>query len=264
MGVAACRPRRPPLAERGHPSAYPARRMTDQPLGKIKPQVYFDERPAERFAKYHDRARNKQPDWVYDVIRMLMALFALVAFRTRAIDSDKVPGSGPLILAPNHASYLDHFFIGIFIRRRLRFMAKSQLFRFPLAFIYSHGGVFPVRRGGRDDDAFVTAERILAQGGTVAMYCEGGRSRTGRLADRAKPGIGRLALETGATVVPVAVHGSHKVRNWRRGRIPKIVVKYGDPLRFEPVRNPTREQRQQASDAIFDEIKALHAELDRR
>lgn len=229
----------------------------------IKPQVYHDERGAERFAKYHARARRRGPDWVYDALRLPMVAFALIFFRARAIDSDNVPASGPLILAPNHASYLDHFFIGIFIRRKLRFMAKSQLFRFPLAFVYSHGGVFPVRRGARDEDAFVTAERILENGGCVAMYCEGGRSRTGRLADRAKPGIGRLALDTGATIVPVAIHGSHKVRNWRRGRFPKIVVKYGDPLRFERLAEPTREQRQLASDAIFDEIRALHSELDR-
>ena len=237
--------------------------MSESELGKMKAQVYHDERGAERFAKYHARARRRGPDWVYDALRLPMVAFALLCFRARAIDSDKVPASGPLILAPNHASYLDHFFIGIFIRRKLRFMAKSQLFRFPLAFVYSHGGVFPVRRGARDDDAFVTAEQILENGGCVAMYCEGGRSRTGQLAERAKPGIGRLALDTGATIVPVAIHGSHKVRNWRRGRFPKIVVKYGDPMRFERLEEPTREQRQQAADAIFDEIKAIYAELDR-
>ena len=67
----------------------------------------------------------------------------------------------------------------------------------------------------------------------MAMYCEGGRSRTGKLADEAKPGIGRLALETGATVVPIAIHGSSKVRNWKRLEFPKVTIQYGDPFRYE-------------------------------
>jgi 1-acyl-sn-glycerol-3-phosphate acyltransferase len=235
--------------------------MSDESLSKMKAQVYFDERGSDRFVKYHERTRRRGPDWVYDLLRLPMTAFALICFRSRAIDSGKVPPSGALILACNHASYLDHFFIGIFIRRKLHFMAKSQLFRFPLAFVYSHGGVFPVRRGGRDDEWFVTARQILDNGGCVAIYPEGGRSRTGRLADRAKPGIGRLAIETGATVVPVGIYGSAYVRNWRRGRFPKITVKYGDPLRYEQAVSPTREQRQLVSDQIFDEVRKLHVSL---
>ena len=103
-----------------------------------------------------------------------------------------------MILAPNHFSYMDHFLMGCYIRRKVRFMAKSQLFKAPMQFIYTHGGVFPVRRGARDEETFITAEAILGKGGALAMYCEGGRSRTGEVADQAKRGIGRLALETGA------------------------------------------------------------------
>ena len=89
---------------------------------------------------------------------------------------------------------MDHFFVAASIRRKVRFMAKSQLFKPPMQWVYTHGGVFPVRRGARDEEAFITADTILDRGGCVAMYCEGGRSRTGKLADEAKPGIGRLAL----------------------------------------------------------------------
>ena len=87
-------------------------------------------------------------------------------------------------------------------------MAKSQLFKPPMQFIYTHGGVFPIRRGHHDEEAFITADTILERGGVIGMYCEGGRSRTGQLSEKAKPGIGRLALESGAPVVPVAIHGS--------------------------------------------------------
>jgi 1-acyl-sn-glycerol-3-phosphate acyltransferase len=186
----------------------------------------------------------------------------LILFRTRSVGADNVPKSGAVILAPNHFSYMDHFFLGLFIRRKLRFMAKSQLFKWPVSWIYKHGGVFPVRRGARDDEAFVTARKILGDGGCVAMYCEGGRSRTGKLAERAKPGIGRLALESGATIVPVAIHGSSHVRNWKRLSFPKITVKYGEPFRYPQVEAATRDQRQATSDAIFDEIKTMYYGMD--
>jgi 1-acyl-sn-glycerol-3-phosphate acyltransferase len=95
------------------------------------------------------------------------------------------------------------------------------------------------------------------------MYCEGGRSRTGKLAERARPGIGRLALESGAPVVPVAILGSYQVRNWKRFEFPKVTIQFGKPFRFERVTSTTREQQQQAADAIFARIGELHAELQR-
>jgi 1-acyl-sn-glycerol-3-phosphate acyltransferase len=141
-------------------------------------------------------------------------------------------------------------------------MAKSQLFTRPMQWIYTHGGVFPVRRGYQDEDAFVTATGILERGGCVAMYCEGGRSRTGELSDKPKRGIGRLALLTGAQVVPVAIHGSSKVRNWKRLHFPKVTVRYGDPIVWDRVEDPSREQQQAVADEILTEIRALYAELD--
>ena len=140
-----------------------------------------------------------------------------------------------MILAPNHASFMDHFFTGAFVRRRVQFMGKSQLFKGFPGWVFSHGGVFPVRRGYQDEEAFITAFKILERGGAVVMYCEGGRSRSGKLADEARPGIGRLALESGAPVVPVAILGSYQVRNWKRLQFPKVTVQYGDPFRFEVV-----------------------------
>ena len=94
------------------------------------------------------------------------------------------------------------------------------------------------------------------------MYCEGGRSRTGRVGDRARPGIGRIALQSGAPVVPIAIHGSVRVRNWKKLQFPKVTVLYGEPIRWERVERPTREQQQQVADAILTEIKALYAQLD--
>jgi 1-acyl-sn-glycerol-3-phosphate acyltransferase len=228
----------------------------------MREQVYEDPRPAAYFARFHDRARTREPDWVYGVVRVLTTLYGVIAFRARAVGSERVPVSGPVILAPNHFSFMDHFFVGMFVRRKVRFMAKSQLFRRPMQFIYSHGGVFPLRRGHRDEEAFLTAKTILAHGGCVVMYCEGGRSRTGQLAERPKPGVGRLALESGAMVIPVAIHGSQRVRNWTRLQFPRVTVHYGEPLRFPRVQNSTRERQQAAADEIFADIKELYAALD--
>jgi 1-acyl-sn-glycerol-3-phosphate acyltransferase len=158
---------------------------------------------------------------------------------------------------------MDHFFAGAFIRRRVQFMGKSQLFKGIGAWVFSHGGVFPVRRGLQDEEAFITSFRILARGGAIVMYCEGGRSRTGKIADDARPGIGRLALEAGVPVVPVAILGSYQVRNWKRLQFPKVTVQYGEPFKFEVVQHSTREQQQVAADYILGRVRELHGELAR-
>jgi 1-acyl-sn-glycerol-3-phosphate acyltransferase len=234
--------------------------MSQPELVELKDSVYKDPRPAEHFARFHTRTRTKRPNLVYDVVRILMSLLAWVFFRARGFRPEKEPGAGAVILAPNHFSFLDHFFLGVSLRRKVQFMAKSQLFKPPLQFVYTHGGVFPVRRGFADDEAFVTAVSVLDRGGVVAMYAEGGRSRTGELSQKPRRGIGRLALLSGAPIVPVAIHGSSHVRNWKRLQFPKVRVLYGEPLAYERVEAPTRDQEQAAADAIFAEVRKLYDE----
>ena len=228
-------------------------------LSAMRDQVYHDPRPKEYFDRFHERARRRGPSGVYDAVRVVSSLYAWSLLRARAGGAQNVPETGAAILAPNHFSYMDHFLIGLFIRRKVRFMGKSQLFSRGIQWIYMQGGVFPVRRGARDEETFITAETILARGGVVAMYPEGGRSRTGSLAEQARPGIGRLALESGAPVVPIAILGSSKIRNWKRLRFPRVRVHYGEPLRFETEPEPTRERQQQIADEIFAQIRALYA-----
>jgi 1-acyl-sn-glycerol-3-phosphate acyltransferase len=228
---------------------------------ELKPQIYKDPRPKEYFDQFHARVRHHEPEAVYEVVRALTVLNALITFRARGFGTENVP-NGPVILAPNHASFMDHFFTGAFIRRRVQFMGKSQLFgRTPLSWIYSHGGVFPVRRGHQDEEAFISAFEILKRGGAVVMYCEGGRSRNGQLADAARPGIGRLALESGAPVVPVAILGSYQVRNWKKLNFPKVTIQFGTPFKFEALAQTSREQQQEAADYIFARLRVLHGEL---
>jgi 1-acyl-sn-glycerol-3-phosphate acyltransferase len=228
----------------------------------IKPQVYKDPRPAEYFARFHERTRTHGPDWVYDLARVLLTPPSLLVYRALAIGADNVPASGPVILAPNHFSQWDHFFAGIYIRRRVHFMAKSQLFSNPvIEYIFWHGGAFPVRRGHHDEEAFRTAAAILERGGCLLMYPEGGRSRTGGLGEP-RPGVGRIALESGAPVVPVAIHGSVGVRKWRKLRFPKVTVQYGDPMRFDVVAAPSREQQLDVAKQIFGRVREMYVALE--
>jgi len=223
----------------------------------LKAQVYKDPRDPSYFTPFHERTRKRRPDWVYTLVRMILTPYLLIVHRARAIATDRVPEAGQAIVAPNHFSFLDHFFVAVYLRRKVNFMAKSQLFKPPMQFIYRHGGVFPVRRGFRDEEAFETAHTVLARGDIVLMYPEGGRSRSGELGE-AKPGLGRLALESGAPVVPVAIVGTQKARNWKRLSFPKVTVLYGDPVRFEKVEDPTREQQQEAAELVFERVKALY------
>ena len=226
----------------------------------MKEQVYKDPRPAEHFARFHERTRTKRPNWMYELVRLVLTPYIVLFYRARCIDSHNVPAAGPVIIAPNHFSFLDHFFVAVYLRRKVQFMAKSQLFTMPLEIVFNNGGVFPVRRGHADEEAFKTAHAILDRDDIVVMYAEAGRSRSGELG-KPRHGLGRLALESGAAIVPTAIAGTERVRDWRRLQFPKVTVQFAEPLRFEAVAEPTREQSQAASELVFDRVKELHSRL---
>jgi 1-acyl-sn-glycerol-3-phosphate acyltransferase len=228
-------------------------------MADLKPQRYKDERPADEFLYLHEWTRTHPPGWTYVLVRLIVTWIAIFIYRTRGIASENVPSSGPLIFAANHASNMDHFFAGVYTRRKLQFMAKSQLFHQNriLDYIFRVGGVFPVMRGHHDENAFITANAILERGGCVLMYPEGGRTRTGELGEP-RAGVGKLALESGVPVVPVAIHGSIGVRRWRKLQFPKVTVQYGQPLTFEAVPDPTREQQLDCANKIFDRVREMY------
>jgi 1-acyl-sn-glycerol-3-phosphate acyltransferase len=228
----------------------------------MKPQVYKDDRPASYFDQFHASAR-KGVGWTYTFVRILVSLPTLLIYRVRAIDRENVPRSGPLVLAPNHFSQMDHFFIGLYLRRKIRFMAKSQMFGPPLlTYVYKHGGVFPVRRGHHDEEAFKTAFTLLEQGEMVLMYVEGGRSRSEKMG-QAKPGIGRIALESGVPIVPVAIFGSAGVRRWRRFRFPRVTVQFGEPVLFPVEDAPSRERQLEVATEVFGRVREMYEGLAR-
>jgi glycerol-3-phosphate dehydrogenase (NAD(P)+) len=185
---------------------------------------------------FHERSLHRGVSPVfYWLIRALFVPFFLVYFRLQRIGREHLPRSGPLLLASNHRSFLDPFVIGTLVRRPVYYMAKRELFEKRWqAWALNALGAFPVDRGAGDGDAMATARAILARGDCVVVFPEGTRTRPGPLGDPRR-GVGRLALETGAPVAPVAVIGSDAVRRGWRIRPRKVRIRVGPPLRFPSV-----------------------------
>ncbi|HEY4811210.1 MAG TPA: lysophospholipid acyltransferase family protein [Solirubrobacteraceae bacterium] len=172
---------------------------------------------------------------LYWFIRAIFVPFFLVYLRMRRVGREHLPRSGPLLLASNHRSFLDPFVIGTLVRRPVYYMAKRELFEKRWqAWALNALGAFPVDRGAGDGDAMATAREILARGDCVVVFPEGTRVRGGGLGDPRR-GIGRLALETGAPVAPVAVIGSDEVRRGWRIRPRKVRLRVGPPLQYPTV-----------------------------
>jgi 1-acyl-sn-glycerol-3-phosphate acyltransferase len=184
----------------------------------------------------HTRAREKGVNpFVYWLVRALFQPFFHLYFRMARIGREHIPSEGPVIVAANHRSFLDPFVIATMARRPMYYVAKKELFRQRwLAWILNALGAFPVDRGAADAESIGTAKAILARGDIVLIFPEGTRTRPGSLG-RPKRGVGRLALETGAPVVPVAVIGTEAVRRGWRVRPHKVRIRAGRALRFPKV-----------------------------
>lgn len=182
---------------------------------------------------FRDRSLNRGVNpFLYWTLRALFVPTFLIYFRMQRIGREHLPKAGPLLLASNHRSFLDPFVIGTLVRRPVYYMAKRELFEKRWqAWILNGLGAFPVDRGAGDGDAMATARAILARGDCVVVFPEGTRVRSGPLGT-ARRGVGRLALETGVPVAPVAVIGSEHVRRGWRIRPRKVRVRVGAPLRF--------------------------------
>src|SRR6478752_1552696 len=187
-----------------------------------------------------DRARGRGVNpLVYWGLRAILQPFFHLYWRLSRIGREHIPATGPFIIAANHRSFLDPFVIAVMARRPIYFMTKKEAFiNRPAAWLLSSLGAYPIDRQGGDQEAMDTTKAILARGDGVLRFLEGARTRPGPLG-RPKRGVGRLALETGAPVVPVAVIGTEAVRRGWRIRPHKVRIRAGRALTFPKVERPS-------------------------
>lgn len=163
----------------------------------------------------------------YRIVRtLLMPLFRLV-FAMHVSGTEHVPRTGPVVIAPNHKSFWDGFFIAAVAPRRVFFMGKSELFEGPFGRILLWLGGFPVRRGQADAEAIETAMVILGRGDVLSLFPEGTRVADPAALGAPRKGAARIAIEAGAPIVPCAITGTEK----RRLPLPrKVQVSFGEPI----------------------------------
>jgi len=198
------------------------------------------------------------PPFYWGCTALLRGLLTVVV-RWKVIGRENVPKTGAVMVVSNHLNNADPPILGAAIaRRRIRFMAKIELFKMPFGAIIKLWDAFPVRRFDADLGAMLTAERILKKGGVLGMFPEGTRSRTGYMGP-VHPGTAVIALRSGATVLPCAMTGTEKLRNplvlLKR---PRFTVRIGEPIHLEPIKRPTEEQVSELTARI---VAAIQAQL---
>jgi 1-acyl-sn-glycerol-3-phosphate acyltransferase len=193
----------------------------------------------------------------------LRVVFKLLT-RVRVEGVEHVPVSGPVLVIINHCSNVDGMLMIAYVipkfGRRFAWPGKAEAMRWPLVgFAMKQNGVFGVRRGAGDLESFRIARQVLDDGGVLAIFPEGTRSKTGALQE-AKEGATVLAARSGAPILPVAIAGSH--RFWPRGRLPRpfrgMRVRIGEPFRLQMPRTGDRkEDLRQATADLMGHVAAL-------
>ena len=171
----------------------------------------------------------------YRVLKLLLSPIFHLLWRVRVEGGEHIPDEGPVVLAPNHVTFLDSFFMPLVVRRRVTFVAKAEYFdSWKTAWFFRAVGQIPMRRegGSASERALAAARDVLQAGDVLGIYPEGTRSPDGRLY-RGHTGVARLALGCGVLVVPVGLVGTDKVQ--RPGsNLPRpfkrVTVRFGKPL----------------------------------
>ena len=213
------------------------------------------------------RKDNIKREPVYRVVRAILVVLLRAFFRWEFIGLEKIPREGPVIVAANHISYFDPLCHALAIDtagRTMRFFAKSELWKNKfLKFVLTNANQIPVERGTGETGPIEKAEEALARGELVIIYPEATISRNEDLTPmQGKTGVARVALATGAPVVPIAVWGSHWVKpkhrkpvwKWRR----LMMLNVGEPMHF-----PGQEHHQDDPAVRREVTDRIVAELDR-
>jgi 1-acyl-sn-glycerol-3-phosphate acyltransferase len=213
------------------------------------------ERKAHAYARGHGVSRG-----LYAVVRVLAVAVLRSWFRVSFTGREHIPDEGPVIVTPNHKNFLDAFFVGLATSRKVRFMAKIELFRGPFGWLFLRLGAFPVRRGEADAEALATARSILADGGLVVVFPEGTRVEHADALGSPHHGAGRLAVETGAPIVPTAITGTSHLWRGALPRLKRVQVAFLEPAApSAPSQQVTELVDEQVWPAVRDEYDRLRA-----
>jgi 1-acyl-sn-glycerol-3-phosphate acyltransferase len=178
----------------------------------------------------------------YGILRAFLTPFLMILFRPKVKGLRNVPGTGPVIIASNHLSFSDSIFMPLVVPRKVTFLAKSEYFTSPgpkgllkkLTFIAL--GQVPVDRSGgrRSEAALIAGLKVLAEGKCLGIYPEGTRSPDGRLY-KGRTGIARLAIESGAPIIPVAMFNTEKIQPTGTvvPKVMRVEMIFGEPMYFE-------------------------------
>jgi 1-acyl-sn-glycerol-3-phosphate acyltransferase len=176
----------------------------------------------------HQLARSKGSNAVlYFLVRLILVPIVRLVFGLTAEGTEHIPRTGPVVIAPNHKSFWDAFFIAAVVRRRVHFMGKAELFTGWRGRLFVALGGFPVLRGASDAEAVETARTILERGDVLALFPEGTRVSDPAKLGQPRRGATRIAIETGAVIIPTAITGTEK----RRRHLPRRVrIAFGEPI----------------------------------
>jgi 1-acyl-sn-glycerol-3-phosphate acyltransferase len=203
-----------------------------------------------------------RPSFLYSVIAVLSAPVLYGLYRLRVRGRENLPAAGGYVLACNHVSSFDPWPLGLPLwpKRHLRFMAKSELYWFPLSLLLQNAGAFPVHRGQRDTVAIETAVGLARSGYVIAMFPEGTRRAKGlvkRHEARPRSGAARIALEAGVPLVPAAVKGTDKLT-----RFGALRVAYGEPIAVDDLHErELGDAAREATARLMERILELEAAL---
>lgn len=172
------------------------------------------------------RAKGANP-FLYGLFMVVLKPLLRLVFRMHISGAEHVPATGPVVIAPNHKSFWDSFFIAVALRRRVHFMGKAELFTGRRGRLFLALGGFPVKRGESDAEALETARAILDRGDVLSLFPEGTRVPDPDSLGVPKRGAARLAIEAGAPMVPAAITGTER-RRWHLPR--RVQVSFGEPI----------------------------------
>jgi glycerol-3-phosphate dehydrogenase (NAD(P)+) len=208
---------------------------------------------------YHERVRRRGIERrpLYWIARATIPLTLRLYSRMRRHRHRNIPHRGAVIIVSNHRSFLDPFIVSACVHRPVYYVAKKELFGDRLQGWFLNGlGAFPIRRGESDEESMATARMLLERGQALLIFPEGTRTRRERLG-KPRSGAGRLALETGAPVVPTVLCGTDRVRRGWRVRPVKIRTWCAEPVSFERVEEPSAAAAQETTAEIWRHVEEL-------